>query len=235
MTRTCLVLLALLAVSGCKKDAGPDSSAGGEMPEADDHGRCPKPGEDDRALEASVYDTDGDGKHDVRNVFRVYGEGRERRLVILCREADLNRDGRKDVARFYGEDGSPAREESDRNFDGSFDAIAHYDGGRLVMKELDEDFDGRFETRIYYEDGAPNRIERDLAGRDPKTFRADRWEYVEGGRVVRIGTDLDGDGKVDRWDRDADLEAQRRLEERRARRPVGESDDEDEPSDEDAE
>jgi hypothetical protein len=33
-------------------------------------------------------------------------------------------------------------------------------------------------------------------------WRPDRWEYYAEGRTVRIGADLDGDGKVDRWDRD---------------------------------
>ncbi|KPK56342.1 MAG: hypothetical protein AMS22_01475 [Thiotrichales bacterium SG8_50] len=33
-------------------------------------------------------------------------------------------------------------------------------------------------------------------------WRPDTWEYYADGRTVRIGTDVDGDGKVDRWDRD---------------------------------
>ncbi|MFT5359274.1 MAG: hypothetical protein ACI9KE_006517, partial [Polyangiales bacterium] len=45
----------------------------------------------------------------------------------------------------------------------------------------------------------------------------DRWEYFEGGRMVRMGTDLDGDGRVDRWDRDAEWhDAQERLRLRQA-------------------
>jgi hypothetical protein len=28
----------------------------------------------------------------------------------------------------------------------------------------------------------------------------DYWEYWEGGEVDRVGIDVDGDGKVDRWE-----------------------------------
>ena len=52
------------------------------------------------------------------------------------------------------------------------------------------------------------RTERDLAGRSTGTeWHPDRWEYFEDGRMVRMGTDLDGDGNVDRWDRQADDES----------------------------
>jgi hypothetical protein len=119
------------------------------------------------------------------------------------------------VVRFYDDEGSPVREEADRNFDGKVDVITHFDSGTVVMRELDENFDGRIDTKIFFESGRPIRIERDLAGHDPNVFRTDRWEYIEEGRVVRIGTDLDGDGKVDRWDRDTELEGERRARERR--------------------
>jgi hypothetical protein len=33
----------------------------------------------------------------------------------------------------------------------------------------------------------------------------DSWEVYEEGRLNRIGSDLDGDEKVDRWYRDAEL------------------------------
>ena len=74
----------------------------------------------------------------------------------------------------------------------------------LNNSEIDQNADGRVDTKIYYDDdGAAIRTERDLAGRSTgETWRPDRWEYFENGRMVRMGTDVDGDGRVDRWDRD---------------------------------
>jgi hypothetical protein len=215
-----------LATPGCKGKSKRDSTSGGEGAAVDDQGRCPHPDDDPRHLEVSVYDTNGNGTPDVRKVYLVFESGRDRRTVLICREADLNGDGIKDMVRFYDDEGSPVREESDRNFDGRIDVVTHFDAGQVVVKELDENFDGRIETKLFYENGRTLRIERDLAGHDPKVFRTDRWEYVEGGRIVRIGTDLDGDGKVDRWDRDTEVEHARREEELRRLREEGAADDE---------
>jgi hypothetical protein len=224
---TVLVLSLALASPGCKGKSGKESTSGDEKPVVDDRGRCPKPEGDPRNLEVSDYDTNGDDQPDVRKVFLVFEAGRDRRTVLICREADLNGNGIKDMVRYYDDEGNPVREEGDRNFDGNVDVITHFDAGEVVIKELDENFDGRIETKLFFESGQVIRVERDLAGRDPKVFRTDRWEYVEGGRIVRIGTDLDGDGKVDRWDRDMELESERRAEELRRRREVGADDDAD--------
>ncbi len=169
----------------------------------DDHGRCTV---DDRQHEVSEYDTSGDGVPDVRRVFRRVGDPPLVRLVLTCREADLNGDGIKDVVRFYNDEGRPLREEADRDFDGQIDTITYFQDGRVVRQELDENGDGRVDTKIFFDDdGSPLRAERDLAGRSTATeWHPDRWEYFEHGRMVRMGTDLDGDGRVDRWDRDRD-------------------------------
>lgn len=165
-----------------------------------DQGRCGTEGED---LEVSEYDTSGDDHADVRKVFRRFGKGRLTRLVMICREVDLNADGRKDLVRFYDDEGSPIREEADRDFDGTYDAVLYFDNGQIQREEVDASGNGRVDTKIFFENGKPLRSERDLAGRSTdKTWRPDRWEYFEDERLVRIGTDLDGDGKVDRWDRD---------------------------------
>jgi hypothetical protein len=220
-----LLVAMALAMTGCKGKSGRDSSSGGESggQDGEDGGRCPLPDDDPRHLEVSTYDTSGDGRPDVRKVYLVFDPGPDQRTILICREADLNGDGTKDVVRFYDDEGGPVREEADRNVDGEVDVITHFDSGAVVMKELDENFDGRIDTKIFFESGRPIRIERDLAGHDPKVFRTDRWEYIEEGRVVRIGTDLDGDGKVDRWDRDTELEGERRA--REQREAVGERDD----------
>ncbi|UJR81181.1 hypothetical protein [Sandaracinus amylolyticus] len=176
------------------------SSASGSAT-AEDGGRCDVSGTD---REVSEYDTSGDSRPDVRRVFRRVGDPPITRLVLSCRESDLNGDGTKDVVRYYNDEGRPLREEADRNFDGQMDTITVYQDGRVVRTEIDQSGDGRVDTKIFYDDeGAAIRTERDLAGRSTgDTWRPDRWEYFENGRMVRMGTDVDGDGRVDRWDRD---------------------------------
>ncbi len=198
---------------------GGDDTAGGENRPAEDGGRCDTSGE---GREISEYDTNGDEHPDVRKVFITIGEGRLARLVLVCREADLNGDGVKDVIRFYNDEGRPLREESDRDFNGQVDAVTLFERGRIVRQELDENGDGRIDAKIFYDNGRPQRAERDLAGRSTATqWHPDRWEYYEEGRLTRMGTDLDGDGGVDRWDRDA-AEHRRRLEEMRAEEEAAE-------------
>ena len=154
--------------------------------------------------EVSQYDTSGDGKNDVRKVFVALGEGVEERLVMICREADVNGDGRKDVVRYYDDEGRSLREESDRDFDGRMDMALVFQDGKVVQQEIDENRDGKVDTKIFVADGKFVRTERDLAGRStPDRWRPDRWEYYENDRVIRMGTDVDGDSKVDRWDRDS--------------------------------
>lgn len=156
--------------------------------------------------EVSEYDTSGDDIPDVRKVFLRVGEGSLARLVLVCRESDLNGDGVKDVVRYYSEEGRPLREESDRNFDGRMDAITIFQDGQILRQEFDDTGNGIVDTKVFYDAGRPLRAERDLAGRStPQKWQADRWEYFEEGRVVRMGTDVDGDGTVDRWDRDSSL------------------------------
>ena len=176
--------------------AGTGSAGAERLP---DNGRCE--GGDDR--EVSEYDTSGDEYPDVRKVFLVIGQGRLARLVLICREADLNGDGTKDVVRYYNEEGRPAREEADRDFDGRMDEITFFERGRIARLEQDSDANGVIDSKVFYENGRPLRGEQDHAGRSTESnWRPDYWEYYEEGRVVRAGTDLDGDGKVDRWDRD---------------------------------
>ncbi|HKU41673.1 MAG TPA: hypothetical protein VJR89_26125 [Polyangiales bacterium] len=154
--------------------------------------------------EISEYDTSGDEQPDVRKVFIRIGDIGGGRMVLVCREADVNGDGRKDVVRIYDDEGRSLREDVDRNFDGKIDQHTIFQNGQIVRQEFDDNFDGKIETKVFYDNGKPSRAERDLAGRStPTQWRPDRWEYFDGGKTVRMGTDLDGDARVDRWDRDA--------------------------------
>lgn len=198
----------LIAVAGCGggnaasngRGGRSNEMEGGSRPE-DDRGRCDVRGSD---REISEYDTSGDNHPDVRRVFRRVGEPPLIRLVLMCREADLNADGTKDVVRYFNDEGRPLREEADRDFNGTMDIITFFQDGRVVRQEIDSNADGRVDTKIFFERGEMVRTERDLLGRSTGLqWRPDRWEYFEEGRMVRMGTDIDGDGNVDRWDRDA--------------------------------
>ena len=202
-----LLFLLSLTVVGCgTKDPKPVTSPGSDQSESTsggevaDGGRC-KP--DGPGYEVTEYDTSGDNTPDVRKLFQTMGEGTLSRLVLVCREADLNGDGRKDIVRLYTEEGRPLREEADRDFDGRIDEVTHFTNGRVSLQEIDTSSNGMIDTKIYYENGQPERAERDMANRSTASeWRPDRWEYYAEGRTVRIGTDINGDGKVDRWDRD---------------------------------
>lgn len=201
------VALTSVAAAGCNNTAQQTRRGGGRASSADttdrpdEGGLCDASGSD---REVSEYDTSGDSNPDVRRVFRRVGDPPITRLILSCRESDLNGDGTKDVVRYYNDEGRPLREEADRNFDGRMDTITVFQDGRVVRTELDGNADGRVDTKIFYDDdGDPARTERDLSGRSTSdAWRPDRWEYFENGRMVRMGTDVDGDGRVDRWDRD---------------------------------
>lgn len=153
--------------------------------------------------DVSEYDTSGDSTPDVRKVFMTKGVGGTLRLILICRESDLNGDNVKDIIRFYDDEGRPMRDEADRNFDGKIDEVTYFEAGLLTRQEIDSNGNGRVDTKIFYEHNKPVRTERDMSKRSDKDhWRPDTWEYFEDGQIVRTGTDVNGDGNVDRWDRD---------------------------------
>ena len=201
------LLLLTVALVGCgSKSPDPVTSpgagqteptSGGEIADA---GRCMPDGP---GYEVTEYDTSGDNTPDVRKLFKTMGEDSLARLVLVCREADLNGDRRKDIVRLYNDEGRPMREEADRDFDGRIDEVTHFTNGRITLREVDTSGNGTIDTKIFYEAGLPVRAERDMKGRSTvAAWQPDRWEYYSEGRTVRVGTDVNGDGKVDRWDRD---------------------------------
>ena len=177
------------------------AGAGDQASNANTQGRCDATAAN---REVSEYDTSGDEQPDVRKVFLQVGRAPLIRLVLICREADLNGDGTKDIVRYYNDEGRPLREEADRDFDGQMDEIAFFENGRVARSEADTNRDGKVDTKTFFERGQPIRSERDMAARSTTDrWQPDRWEYFEAGRMVRMGSDVDGDGVVDRWDRDA--------------------------------
>jgi hypothetical protein len=189
------------AKAGLKLDTAEGAAAADAAKKGTGDPRCDATAPD---REVSEYDTSGDEVPDVRKVFVRLGDPATSRLVLICREADVNGDRRKDVVRVYDDEGRSLREDVDRNFDGKVDQHTVFQNGQVVRHEYDDNFDGKIDTKIYYEGGKPSRAEKDIAGRSTADqWRPDRWEYYDGGKTVRMGTDLDGDARVDRWDRDA--------------------------------
>lgn len=217
LTFATLVAATALSLGACgggaeqaNRSTGPRSrsvtGAGDAASNANAQGRCDATAAN---REVSEYDTSGDERPDVRKVFLQVGRAPLIRLVLICREADLNGDGTKDIVRYYNDEGRPLREEADRNFDGQMDEIAFFENGRVARTEADSNGDGKVDTKIFYERGQPIRSERDMGGHStPAHWQPDRWEYFENGRMVRMGTDVNGDGVVDRWDRDVNTRPQ---------------------------
>lgn len=169
------------------------------------------------------YDTNGDGAADVIRVFRIMpnsasSDGASNSRRIVCREADLNSDGVRDVMRVYDDQGRVAREQQDRDFDGRPDYWEYYENGRLIRTDEDANRDGRVDTRVFLDlQGRPDRIERDVAARSVSgIWRPDHFEFFTDGRLTRSGEDTNLDGAVDRWDRDRIYEAEREARERAA-------------------
>lgn len=175
----------------------------------DDNGRCDFKGRDDR----EVSETTGPGAllPNVRRVYQIVGTGEDRRRVLACREVDTNLDGVKDLVRTFNDKGEALREEADANYDGRIDTWLTFVAGRMSETALDTNNDGlpdvwKFYTMVEDASGEPNpnlpvklsRIRRDT-NFDGKP---DVWEFYVGGRLERMGVDLDFDGHVDRWDHD---------------------------------
>jgi len=175
----------------------------------DDMARCEWKGHQDR----DVVETAGTGSvtPNVRRVFAVVGQGADRNRILVCREADTNYDGIKDVVRRYNDKGEAIYEEADTNYDGKIDVWLTFSKGHLVEEKLDRNYDGNPDEWKYYSNGKITRAKRDT-NNDGKP---DIWEmYSPTGSLERIGVDVDGDERVDRWDYDNDVRREREEKER---------------------
>jgi hypothetical protein len=99
--------------------------------------------------------------------------------------------------------GRLTRLDYDANANGKHDTWAYMDGARLTRLEADENEDGRIDRWEFYPATAsaslkqpPERIERAtrLDG------RVSRREFFEGGVMVRVEEDTDGNGSIDKWE-----------------------------------
>jgi hypothetical protein len=192
----------VLLVAACGGDSAKtvQSAAGRKDPTnwpADDSSKCVFRGRSD--VEVSEIAGQGSLKPNIRRVFKIIGDAEHQHRVLECREADTNLDGVKDVVRTYNAKGEPNHEEADRNFDGKVDLWVAFADGRMAEVQEDTNRDGRPDMWKYYNEGALSRVKRD------RNFdgRPDIWEmYSRNGKLERMGVDDNGDGHVDRWDRD---------------------------------
>jgi hypothetical protein len=165
-------------------------------PPVDDTSRCEFKGRDDREVAESV----GTGalQPSIRRVYRLVGQGSDRRRVIACREVDTNLDGKKDVVRRYNDQGDPIEERADTDYDGVLDRSSRFSRGKITLIEIDQNQDDKPEETRYYQDGKLSRVQRDTNA----DGKPDIWEIYAGGHLERMGVDVDFDGRVDRWNRD---------------------------------
>ena len=188
--------VALLGMTACSSDG--DKQSDQDLSEAPDAQET-SPGEsvEDGYIVARL-DTRGDGEPDIIRYFEEYRDTRDEnrtRRRIKRMEIDVTGDQQINVRRFYDDHGNIHREENDLNLDGEMNSTLYFVGGELARKEL-TDPTGEFvqERRIYYE-GQLVRVDTDLNGNG----ETDRWEYYEDGVLMRIGRDTIGDGAADTW------------------------------------
>jgi hypothetical protein len=188
-----VVLTGLLLVgSGCGGSSKAAGSGGGAMTSAVDKSRC-----NDSGKQVAQSDTNGDKKPDV---IKLYTKGRDSAQTLVCKQVDLNHDGKIDIVYHYDDGGALSFEEFDLDFDNRFDLRAFYQGGRKVREEMDTNYDQRVDFTKYYEADRLVRIERD----GNSDGRVDEWMYYEAGKLDRIGYDTTGSGRVDKWERAPD-------------------------------
>jgi hypothetical protein len=212
-----LSALMLCACGGAASQAPAQNATRTAKPALNDGARCEFKGMLDREAVESVGTAAV--QPSIRRVFRIVGEGEQRRRILACREADTNLDGTKDLVRFYNDKGEPTEEQADSDYDGRFETTVRFAKGRISQVAIDKDGDGLPEEMRFYLHGRLSRVQRDT-NRDGKP---DVWEVYQAGRLERMGVDLDYDGRVDRWNRDqiARREAERKEREEQERAAKG--------------
>src|SRR6266545_8351156 len=184
-----------LAFSGC----GGQQKLGAEMAGAPQGSNVPagppvdktKCNEKDKKIITS--DTDLDKKPDVWKYYQSKEINGQKVEVLVCKQVDLNHDGRLDMVSYYDDAGQKVEmEEADLDFDGRFDAAFYFANGKKVRIESDMNFDSKVDVWKYFEEEKLVRIERDTNS----DGRVDEWQYYEGGRLDRIGYDTTGAGST---------------------------------------
>lgn len=186
-------LLPALALSACKKEGEVQSASSAAAAAENRIREVPAPVEGQVIVEVDV---DGDGRAEVWNVHQQHEDGSRTRVR---KDTDLDRDGRADIISEFDAAGALRMERLDGDFDGVFEWVDHYQGGRRVFAEVDTNLDGTSDVFYYYatgEDpaGVLERRERDT----DFNGLVDLWErYGTDGALIVSARDTDGDGTPD--------------------------------------
>jgi hypothetical protein len=157
-----------------------------------DRSRC-----DDRGKQVVSLDDNGDGKPDVVKIFVSATQDGHSVQQLVCKQSDLDFDGKIDLIQYYGPAGDVVMDEYSMDYSGKFNGRTFYQEGKKVRAEKDMNFDGRPDYFEFYEGGKLVRVERDSNG----DGKIDEWQYFENGHLDRVGYDTTGSGRVDKWDR----------------------------------
>ncbi len=201
----CAIMSFSIGCAGSKKDADHGGDVPGKLGNIDSGSRC----ELEEGQVEDLIDLNHDGQADVRKILIVLDNGSR---ILVCREADLDFDGAKDVFVFYDGEGRILRDEMNLDFKDTVDIVSLYAKGKIIKQEIDTNSDGRVDRVRYLEDGVPVRVEGDT----DNNGIVDYWEYYEAGKLIRIGLDENGDGKADNWSRDGETQTQLNEEEEKA-------------------
>jgi hypothetical protein len=195
---TALLLGAALLGCGSKQTPGAGNPASGLKVSGSDFGakfdrsRC-----DDQGKQAVTMDANGDGKPDVIKLFVAVAQDGHTAQQLVCKQTDLDFDGKIDLVQYYGPNGELFMDEYSMDYSGKFNGRTFYQDGKKVRSEKDMNFDGKPDYFEFYEGGKLARVERDRNG----DGKIDEWQYYENGRLDRIGWDTTGSGRVDKWER----------------------------------
>ena len=201
LARFLLVELSIVALAqGCggqQKPGGTNPSSDLKVSQSDmgakfDRSRC-----DDKGKQVVSLDANGDGKPDVIKLFVTVAQDGHTVQQLVCKQTDLDFDGKIDLVQYYGPNGELFMDEYSMNYNGKFNGRTFFQEGKKVRAEKDMDFDGKPDYFEFYEGGKLVRVERDRNG----DGKVDEWQYYEGGRLDRIGYDSTGSGRADKWER----------------------------------
>src|SRR5205809_897509 len=113
-----LATAGLTTVIGCAETQKPTATSNVANAPQVDRSRCDRSGK--RVVE---FDLNRDRKPDVWKLYSQVKEGGQTLEALVCKEADLNFDGRKDYWAHYDDKGNLTLEELDMDFDGKIDFI----------------------------------------------------------------------------------------------------------------
>src|SRR5688572_17050759 len=128
-SRTCLLLLGSALLAACSSSPNKGAEMVSAAPNA-----VPAPLVNREKCNAQgknvvTGDTNLDKKPDVWKFFKSADIGGTRTDVLVCKQVDLNHDGKIDLVNYYDDRGALMEmEEADLDLDGRFDLTVYYSG-----------------------------------------------------------------------------------------------------------